>query len=404
MQDSTTIVGNNLRRVDWVNIGLSYTFLFIPLSTLIYDFFGKQSIYAYAVRGIFIAFLVCALPIIYRSFTKKATIFLLLGFIFYVGSIILNNDTILIEQANQALLVWCLPFFFYGLSIVNYENLIKYLKIVSIPIIIVQCIKTLLMGRFDIAGSYDQSLGYENVMPFFVFWVSFLKTKKIINIVVPLLSFLLILMSGSRGPILCVVLGMALSIIIYNGFKIKNLFYFLILAAFFFFFYSSYYVEVFSWLLEHFGNLSVSTRSVEIFLTNSLDDDEGRYRLLGIAKDYVLSHPLYGTGLLNDRSYMYGIYRSDVTTIPFGAYCHNVFYEVMMQFGAYPGMALILLFLYAIYDKFKKSISVDERVFYCVILSVSFFPLFVSHSYLTFPHFYILLGLLFSNIRKQENI
>lgn len=395
MQDSANVVGGVLRRIDWANIALAYMLLYIPLSYCISDIWGNSSSYIMAIRIIYLVLFVMALPIIYRSCSSKSVAFLAVFGAFYLGSIIICVDTELVELANYAIFYWCLPYFFLGVCVSNHKDLLEKLKVATMPMVAIQIVRTFLLSRMDTEEFYNQELGYDNLLPLIIYWMSFLEKRKPRYLVIPLVSFILILMSGSRGPVMCALLGLAMSVFISRSLSMKQIFILLVIMVGVSVVYFYYQYEILSSTLNYFSDINVSTRTVSKLLDSSLSHDDSRNIQRTLAREFVLAHPISGSGFLNDRLYMFGLFRSNALVTPFGSYCHNFFLEIMMQFGAIPGLLLIVLFLFTLVVKIVKSVTIEEQYIWIAVLVIGFFPLLVSRSYLTFPQFYLLVGMMF---------
>jgi hypothetical protein len=252
--------------------------------------------------------------------------------------------------------------------------------------------------------SYDQEAGYLCATSAIVFWIRYLTKQDYFCLLLLPLSILFILLSGSRGPLLTVSLGLLLSFFISKKIKVRYLiplFVYFVLISILWFLLKDFILQ---YLIDFAEDNGLSTRTLEKLSSNEMSVDDSREKLKYLALSYLVENFPLGSGIFNDRLYIFTEYYASVSTKVdiFGSYCHNYFIELMMQFGLIVG-ALIGLYTLFIFGKniLNKESHVKCRLAMALFLTIGFFPLFVSRSYLTFPFFYLLLGYCFSY--KQVN-
>lgn len=82
-------------------------------------------------------------------------------------------------------------------------------------------------------------------------------------------------------------------------------------------------------------------------------------------------------------------------------YPHNIFIEILYNYGYFLGFVLITLFLVVLIKKFFSSKGVDLKIL-VAMLSAGFFPLLTSFTYFEWPLFWAFIGYLFKNVRCFE--
>ena len=143
----------------------------------------------------------------------------------------------------------------------------------------------------------------------------------------------------------------------------------------------------------------MNTRILDKLTEGELLSSSGRNNYYDFVIDYIKSHPLIGSGMINDRAII-----ANALSVPaedaYGAYPHNFFLELLMQFGIVIGSVIIIAFLglliYTLFGKFKSS----YKEYLIMFLFIGFVPLMVSGSYITFQGFYVLLGLMAATLRN----
>lgn len=393
-----------LRSYDSINIGLAVLFAWAPLNALASAALGEsyqQTSIFLVLQLIYLGSIFNALPAICRGGIKSSLVLFILGFgAVYLISSLICQDQLLKEQAFRSFYLWCLPYFILSIRVKDFGLLFQTLKIVGLIAIVCEVLRVLV---FTSITNYSQDVGYNALLPFVVFYLSFQDEQKYKYIILSLISLALILMSGSRGPLLCAILSFFTIFIYLNRFTRKTITFALVLIAL----YSLYVVfeeQILSWLMSLFTDFSVSTRSIEMLRNNEIASDDVRDSLRKKSFAYAFNHPLIGSGFLNDRVYLYklGSINSSTATV-YGSYCHFFISEILMQLGLIPGAIGLFLFFRNILNKIRYSFDNYEAYVFFIVLTVGLFPLLVSRSWFTFPLFYLILGLLFSESSNQTS-
>ena len=161
--------------------------------------------------------------------------------------------------------------------------------------------------------------------------------------------------------------------------------------------------EIKKWGKDEYKKRWERKRNIEKLIKNDIEKDDIRELLRNTSFQYALDHPFWGTGLLNDRIFLYNIgFITSPTATVYGSYSHFFFAEVLMQFGLIPGCLLVFFLFRQLWTRIFKGTSVDEQNLFIISVTVGLFPLLVSRSWFTFPLFYFLLGLLFSAKSKKQ--
>lgn len=407
MHNSTYSYENEKRRTglffrncDAVNIAIAF---FLVYTTIYTSFSGINSTITLIVKicNVLMYLLVLnALPVVLRSFTKGVVMFSFGLILIYSISLIAANNSVLHSQVLSTFFRYCLPALLLAFSIRDFEDLFQKLKISALVIIISQCISIFFLSSNQIFTlAYSQDTGYETLLAFSVFFVASLTKKKRIYWIGVFVSFVLILMSGARGPLFCALAGAALIII-----TIQKSSYKVIIAltgscvlAYLF------YVPILNLLFGVFESIGASTRVIRGLLEFNISNDSTRATLMQFSWNYATDHIFWGTGLANDRELIYNTLFLGNSASVFGSYCHNFLLEILMQFGLIPGIIVLTLFFSRLISMLFKEINFEKRMIVVVFVTIGFLPLIFSRSYLTFPEFYFLLGVLFTSINKGRD-
>lgn len=149
-----------------------------------------------------------------------------------------------------------------------------------------------------------------------------------------------------------------------------------------------YINEILEYLYNLLLNFGIRSRSIQLFLRDDIYLS-GREKIYDDVINGILDKPIQGIGLAGDRQ------------IIGGGYAHNIFIEILANFGVILGSFIILILICLIIS----SLFTKENKRYNMIIiwiSVGFVHLFVSGSYLIEFKFWILLGLVSQNYKNRK--
>lgn len=322
-----------------------------------------------------------ALPIVFRR-NKKRFIgtYFIWAFVFLLQYLMFPENNVYQRQLIFPLFAMCLPAFIYSSTIHDWEVLRDVMRKASY---IVFCLGLLLgimvfWGKASI-GTYSMSLSYYLLLPAVMFIDESLDRPGLANIVFAFLSIVLILAIGARGPILCIMVFIILKLVRPR----KRLRYFHVCAYLFFIFlviiaalsFDQLLMSMYDFLLR-FG---ISSRSISLFLRPELHLS-GRDVLYSRVLAEIVDNPITGIGIGGDRHVLGG------------AYVHNVFIELIANYGVILGTLLVITLLILMIRFFLPKNKCQYDMF-AVWLSIGVIPLLVSSSYLENIKFWIFMGL-----------
>lgn len=225
----------------------------------------------------------------------------------------------------------------------------------------------------------------------------------IINWVVAVISVAFLVMQGTRGPILC--LGIYVFLRLYRTLKLKHFMIILasIVALVVVVLFTPLGKAIIQLLIDLFNLIGVSTRVLDKMLDGSISSSNGR----NIIKDTLLGilnqDPFSIRNFFADIEYTKGINIDGSISIE-GTYAHNVFLELVFDFGYLLGGVLSCLVVLAILKvvlKTKKEYAPIAYTFVCI----GFVHLLLSGSFLYSKYFFALMGLAINkNFYKNEDV
>ncbi len=244
--------------------------------------------------------------------------------------------------------------------------------------------------------SYSLVFGYNVAICAIIGIVLFLLNKKYIDLGIFIVSVVMILLQGSRGALLCIVLAIAL-IEIYKWKALKHVSskkYYAVLITLTI----TIIALVLGWsvinriMIKALSALHINSRSINMLLEGSLADENGRDRIRAVSINMIRDGGVFGYGFYGDRfvigqRWSYG-------------YPHNLLLEVLIQFGVPLGSIILIIFVWSIV-RMGLSITDTSWQFLFVVLLSSNAKLLLSDSFWYYWPFWAFLAVI-CNWRQQE--
>lgn len=230
------------------------------------------------------------------------------------------------------------------------------------------------IGTFFI-DVYNMSFSYGCLLPMIVLF----SHRRFFPIVISILLFIWVLAIGSRGAVIAFIVYIVIDAFL-NKRKGRWLLFFIGLI----------FLSVVPLLYDYFDSIGIHSRTLDFFLSGVIDYDTGRDYLYEKSLREIMQHPFTGIGLWGDRVLLDGFYS------------HNFFIEVLLDFGLFVGLILLLWFLYFMVNAFVTTKD-EKRDTLLILVASGLIPSFVSGSYLTSSPMGLLFGYVFflANQRKR---
>ena len=331
-----------------------------------------------------------ALPSVFKR--SKKIFFILYGItmiIFMIHYLCFPENRVFIISLIIPFFLMVLPSFIYALSIKNFlifKNFVE--KSSHVIFLIGSLISISILLRRSVIASYSMSLAYYMLLPSLTFLDKLFEKFSVKYSFSFILSLLVIILLGSRGPLFCITMFFFLRI--FRSFKkisyVKAILLSSTLGIFMviFIFFKDIVNTLYNVLLHH----GIYSRTLYLLSDNRGFYLSGRFPIYqGIIAE-IMNNPFLGIGLGGDRR------------ITNGTYAHNLFIELICNFGFIIGGIFIISILYLI----LYSLQYKNNTKYTLSLlwiALGFIPLMVSGSYLISISFAIFLGIL---VRFKRNI
>lgn len=312
-------------------------------------------------------------------------------FIFILHYLIFPDNHLYLKELLFPFFVMSFPAFVYSLSIRNWGTFKEIMKKSSYIVFVFGTVLggLIFAGRAS-AGTYSMSLSYYMLLPSIMFLDELFDKFSVRILLFVGISLLVILALGSRGAILCIVVFVFLKSIRPNvklTYKRALTYFGLFGAGIIGYLHLSRILDSLYTLLLSFG---INSRSISLFLRDEVHLS-GRDRIYESLILEVANNPFLGVGIGGDR-----LTRG-------GGYAHNLFLEILVNFGVILGPIVIVLLCVLI---IKSLLNKDREkyTFFIIWLSLGFVHLMVSSTYITDIRFWIFLGVSINLCREQQSV
>lgn len=392
-------------------IALVFLYIFVPLIfKLISPVFILAGLGSYTdiiMPSLLVIGMLLSLRYFVSCISMKDLLFYLLFAIILVLSPLFYPLSESFVHANFTIFIFqVVPYFFFGLSL-RYSRNYDIFWFVARMGLLVQLFWQfcLLIGLADIQRADDGSLGeqmgiaYGFLFSLFLEIIYSIEEKKKIDIILSIIGSIMLFLMGARGPIIIYMFFVAGYLIVIYDFKKNNLSKKIFVGII-----TAFIISVSNSLLRLLLLIAISLGfSTRVF--DSIMDNE----MFDIEKSSYRDDFYYGiwSKIIDDPTYMGYGFGSDRLFTPNGIYTHNFELEILCQFGLVGGGLILLCLLILFLKCFFRLKGTKEVSFWFALLCCGWGALQLSHSYISYPLFFVLLGYCVSVLRnstKQKKI
>jgi len=360
------------------------------------------SIFVYIVMYIFSIYIYLITLINYPFKFVLTFSFILMAFIL---SFLFNSDTIkyafnitnnsLAELAKSNFIIFFglnLPIFLLFFYHIDYEYLFnifsKFGFITLILFIVVNILENFIFHTFT---NY-MTIAYDSIISICIVFSYGIKKHKIFYIMLSIFATGFIILGGSRGAALTIIVFFSLYFLFYRKLSIKKIIFSLIMLLIILVG-LNYISELTEFLSKKLNEHGYSSRLINILL-----GQEGGLNHYG--DRYVIQKIL----LNSINIFGYGIYGDKVLTL--GSYAHNFFLEITIQYGLIISLCFTIFLIHLIVHIVKiAKINYYIKIWTLIFFSIFFIKYMFSASYLLNMDFWLLFGILCNiNQYKKTNI
>ena len=366
----------------------------------VYFSFGRSLVNFIAMSNIVSLYLIYGTTSIlilfsFRYLNRKSILYLFILEIFFILTYLFSYlmgymDNEIILQYTVITLVICIPFTVLVVSMDDlkflYNGLVKasYWNILLLLLYFV--------SEWD-SITYSMPAAYQ-VLFSAVVHVNELFTKKnrikTFLLILVIIEVVLILVKGSRGPLLILFVYIALKFLVEFRKNKKVMIWFVLgsLGALVILLNMSEFLNAITTFLN---NNNIYSRNLTLLLNNNIFDDSGRSELHNLAIELISKNPIIGYGA-----------SSDVKLLG-GAYVHSFYLELFINYGLILGSVLFVLISFeSIRVLFIRS-GVNKDLL-LIFLVLGYVMLMISSTYLQNIYLFLFLGLVFRKKRYSTRI
>lgn len=295
-----------------------------------------------------------------------------------------------------------IPWIFFTYAVRDNKRFKEYLYYSAI-IILCSVLMNLYVFKQDIflKFSYDQSYTYKLSIVVIIMLDRLFDKIRFTDIAMCVLSFLLMLSMGARGPVVCVTLYILLKIVLMCKNNLKTVIGINIIFLPIIIYTYKFFSEILLYLFNLFEKMNLSTRVILRLMESNFFEDNARNTLTHYSREIIKKFPLLGVGVGKDRILLSDIMGGgEAVEQMLGWYPHNIFIEIIMQLGIIIGCLVIVYMLKIIYIAIFRNEDKYSKDVVCIFISIGFFPLFFSGSYLSSPLFSAFIGLILYQYKR----
>lgn len=316
----------------------------------------------------------------------------LIDFLYYLFVVLLILGTLLVYPDSSEYIfeyLWqilglSVPVYFLGVAY-DHEKSKKDLYWGSLfGVIAVFAYQLYVLSTGRMLESDNMSASY-NVLPsimYLIYWAICNNRMKlwVFAGIAATLSFIF----GTRGPILAIMIFLAIGII-YKVSRIKNLVLkifaiLLIISLVGYMLYGDTILNLAMFLSDKFGDIGFSTRIFDFIVDEQIAESVGREKLNETVFNAIKQNPIYGYGFMGDRAIV-------------GFYTHNIILEILCSYGIVCGGLLMAFLVTFPIIVIVKSRNESSTWFLIMLECMVLLKLLFSGSYVYEPYFYFLLGI-----------
>lgn len=244
--------------------------------------------------------------------------------------------------------------------VTDVEKLLKHLRVFSLIATLLLLYYLFIHGVTYNNGRYSMALGYVSLVPAVILFHNFFKHKNPVDLIAASIITITILSFGSRGPLLC--LGLYIVLVLLKSSKPQYLIAAIIVLLIFYLFFN----QIMSSLLSIVSGSSTS-RTLQYILNGQMSEDSGRYLKYSKVIDELKQNPFIIRGINSDY-------------LLIGKYTHNIFLEILYEFGCIVGGVVCIDLIYRIIISFIHSSDSIESELCFMFMCIAIPQLMISHS------------------------
>lgn len=299
------------------------------------------------------------------------------------------NRQSLTDEGFITEIIVSLPIYVITLAVRDFKSLYKALRITSIVVIICAIFYLNLQQDGEVEIEY-MHFSYGISLSVMLLLIISLQNKNKIDILLSFIGVCIVLVSGARGAFLGLLIGFIFYVLINIRLTVKSIIIALVMSVIIVVV-STNYTLLLNLLSDNLDSLHIPSRTVRLLIENKVGNASGRDDLFERALSEFYNNFVSGAGMTGDRSLL-------------GSYSHNLFTEILLEYGVILGVLLTIILLRILLIAFFTR-NKDELyyIYLATVFTTGFIKLQFSSSYLIEPTFYMMLALGIKLIKKPTN-
>ena len=339
---------------------------------------------------IYLFILVMALPTILQRLSIKSMYALFIVAILYIVAFINPYSSYYAQSIMVRTIQEAFPYFILGQAIKDDRKLKDSLTRIA-PFVISMAVVYYIVIIFSGSEVREDYMTFSyRLLPFSaILLLNTMRKPSLKGIAFLFFSISIHLLTGTRGPLVCLVFCFAFGVFFSNMSNKMRLLLLVMGASFVIYLFSPLFVSSIEALNGVFMNFGIRNRILMKIIREDFFGGSGRENVQAVVLQAISEKPIFGYGFLGDRSFQNG------------GYPHNFVLEIWCHFGVLLGSIIILLLIHNYIKMFKN--RKENRILYIMLFSVSYVKLMLSGTYPIEGMLFFLLGLSMNSALNQEN-
>lgn len=398
---------NNHSGIDYFSWFVSIYLINIPFIGFNNKFsawLGFNSNYlTYAYYGVLWLLLIISFRRLFPKIRSSFLLFVLISLLFIICNILIYPENRIyitgdffknIPTFSTTCILSSMIFLWFGACVTDYSSLRKNFHIAS-RIGIIFAVLSDIIALFILQEKYydDMNFGYGVCLVTCDALFEYLQDRKKTDLIFSLVGIISILMSGTRGPVLCVMILFVLWTFIYQKefkYRVEAIVGCIVMVLL-------NYLGVFYRLLEKLSLFLQSigiqdNRIMDMLFSGEIWDSSGRDDIFSTIWEAIMQRPLLGYGIGADR-----------LLLQKNSYVHNIILELFCDFGVIFG-SIIFIYLMRLFIKSIFEKNSDFSGVCLIIFSVAVLKLMMSSSYIISPILFLLIGMCLNHIPEKASL
>lgn len=345
---------------------------------------GSSAIDTLFVYAILAWFIYKALPALFRTI-DMLTLTKIVLLLLFIGLSVLINDELNTAQYSEPIRTSVISVI-VGIYVADKVTDIQLLeqKLCKISVFAaIEMIVSFAIYHFILKvewGTGAMGLSYLALIPTILVFYCLLKKFDIKKLILLILLIAIIILQGSRGPLVATMAFPLIYLIVNGSHNPKKTFMLWVMTAIIVALVINFLPNILLWLSGIIRKYDFYSKTVEMLLSGEWLDPNGRDFISQNVLDIIKNNPI-GMGFFGERPIL-------------ETYCHNMFLEFVVDFGIAAGGLFILAFVAMFIRKLVTASIVEKNVI--VILFCAFvMKLFFSGSFWTETMFFAFVTILF---------